>query len=118
MGVEPYLVASSVRAFTAQRLVRLICPDCCESYKSEGKLLYRGSGCRKCGKTGYRGRIAICEILEMDDDIRHLVLQRSAAADISAKAESSGMKTLAQDGWDKVSQGVTTSDEVLRVTSV
>jgi general secretion pathway protein E len=117
MGVEPYLVASSVRAFAAQRLVRLICADCRESYESDGRALYRGAGCRKCSQTGYRGRGAICEILPVSDDIQALMLKRSSSTDLRQQAVASGMKTLADDGWNKAALGLTTAEEVLRVTS-
>jgi general secretion pathway protein E len=117
MGIDPYLVASSVRAFTAQRLVRVICAGCRESYESDGKTLYRGRGCRKCGNTGYHGRVAICEILLLNDDIRKLILDHASSADIQEKAVSLGMKTLSQDGWEKIQQGITTPEEVLRVTN-
>jgi len=117
MGVDPYLVASSVRAFTAQRLVRVICPDCKEQYASGGKTLFRGKGCRKCGNTGYYGRVALCEVLVLDDAIGELILHHASASEIRGKAVSSGMITMLQDGWEKVGRGVTTAEEILRVTS-
>jgi general secretion pathway protein E len=118
MGVDPYLIASSVRAFAAQRLVRVICPKCRESYQDDGKTLYRGKGCDDCSGTGYRGRIAICEILVCDDDIRRLILDRAPSTDIDKCARKAGMVSLTQDGWDKVEQGITTAEEVARVTSM
>ena len=118
MGVDPYLIASSVRAFAAQRLVRVICPKCRESYQDDGKTLYRGKGCDDCSDTGYRGRIAICEILVCDDDIRRLILDRAPSTDIDKCARKAGMVSLTQDGWDKVEQGITTAEEVARVTSM
>jgi type II secretory ATPase GspE/PulE/Tfp pilus assembly ATPase PilB-like protein len=118
MGVDPYLVASSVRAFTAQRLVRVICSSCKESYETENKTMYRGKGCKKCSRTGYRGRAAICEIMPMNEDIQKLVLKKVPADELRQKAIALGMTTLEQDGWDKVSQGITTAEEVLKVTSM
>lgn len=117
MGVDPYLVASSVRAFTAQRLVRVICAGCREQYESGGKTMFRGKGCRKCANTGYYGRVAICEILVLDDAIGELILRHASASEIKARAVASGMATMLQDGWDKVGQGITTAEEILRVTS-
>jgi len=117
MGVDPYLVASSVRAFTAQRLVRVICTSCKESYEAGGKTLFRGAGCRRCGQTGYYGRVAICEILVLNEGIRELILRRASAMEIREKAVSSGMAGMIEDGWQKVAQGVTTTEEILRVTS-
>ncbi|MEI6809216.1 MAG: ATPase, T2SS/T4P/T4SS family [bacterium] len=117
MGVDPYLVASSVRAFTAQRLVRVICAGCREQYEAGGKIMFRGKGCRKCSNTGYYGRVAICEILVLDDIIGELVMRRASASEIKTRAVSSGMVTMLQDGWEKVAQGVTTAEEILRVTS-
>jgi len=118
MGIDPYLIASTVLAFIAQRLVRLICPDCKESYESDGRVLHRGRGCRKCHKRGYQGRIAICEFLPLESEIQQLILEKSSAKMIRDKADALGMPTLAGDGWDKVGRGITTADEVLRVTSM
>ena len=79
--------------------------------------MYRGKGCRKCGNTGYHGRVALCEILVMDDTIGELVLRRASASEIRTRAVEAGMVTMVQDGWEKVGRGVTTAEEVLRVTS-
>jgi general secretion pathway protein E/type IV pilus assembly protein PilB len=117
MGVDPYLVASSIRAFTAQRLVRVICKDCRETVTEDGKTRYRGAGCRKCNSTGYRGRVALCEILVADENIRKLIMAKASGDEIRRASESGGMTSMTQDGWNKVEQGVTTADEVLRVTS-
>ena len=103
MGVEPYLIASSVLAILAQRLVRVRCPEC------------GGSGCANCNH-GYRGRIGIYELMEMDEDVRRLVMQNADATQIAAMARRAGMKTLKEDGLEKVEQGMTTMEEVLRVT--
>lgn len=129
MGVEPFLVTSSVEALIAQRLVRTICPNCKESFKAtladtskigkngfESHTLYRGRGCDLCKHTGYRGRTAIYEMLTVDDSIRSLVLERAPASAIAEAACQRGMRTLREDGWIKVTQGITTIDEVVRVT--
>jgi general secretion pathway protein E len=114
MGVEPYLIASTVLAFTAQRLVRVLCEHCRERYDQDGRTMYRAAGCPACNRSGYSGRVAICEFLE--PSIQNLVLSRASAAAIRDEADRLGMATLAQDGWGKVEAGVTTAEEVLRVT--
>lgn len=130
MGVEPFLIASSVNAILAQRLVRTICPHCKESYKptikflsdlglhskdlKKGKL-YRGRGCEKCLNTGYMGRIGIYELLEVDAQIRKMILAHADSNEIKDYAISKGMVTLLQDGLQKAAQGITTVEEVLRV---
>jgi len=119
MGIEPYLVASSVEAFIAQRLVRVICPKCKEEIKEkslniEGSV-YRGKGCEDCKFTGYHGRTAIYEILFIDDPIRELILKKASAVEIKKKALNLGMKTLKDHGLEKVLEGKTTIEEVLRV---
>jgi len=131
MGIEPFLVASSVVAIIAQRLVRVICPSCKEPYKPEQallqevgltssrtnkKMLYRGTGCPECLDTGYRGRTGIYEILKVDDAIRSLVLKTSDSATIRAEGVQRAMTTLRDDGIRKVLEGTTTIEEVLRVT--
>ena len=116
MGIDPYLISSTVRAFMAQRLVRVVCDQCREWYEAKGRRCSRGRGCRQCNGTGYRGRVAISEILPIGPEIQELILQRVSARAIREKAVALGMKTLAGDGWDKVAQGVTTVDEVTRVT--
>jgi general secretion pathway protein E len=131
MGVEPFLIASSVNAFLAQRLVRTICPHCKQSYKPDpvvlkdlgmkpshiqGKKLYRGKGCEKCINTGYLGRTGIYELLPVTNDIRKLIMGHADAVQIKEKAISNGMKTLLQDGVEKALQGITTLEEVLRVS--
>ncbi|MCX7943268.1 MAG: type II secretion system ATPase GspE, partial [Deltaproteobacteria bacterium] len=132
MGVEPFLVASSLLAVMAQRLVRVVCPDCripymptyeevskiglsLESIKKKG-FIYKSSGCPKCMKTGYTGRVGIYELLIIDDEIRHLILKNTDSTQIKKLAVSKGMDTLRDDGAKKVLDGVTTIDEVLRVT--
>jgi type II secretory ATPase GspE/PulE/Tfp pilus assembly ATPase PilB-like protein len=134
IGVEPYLVASSVEAFIAQRLVRVICPDCKYEDKAapvELKRLIardlglaiadvnisRGKGCSNCNFTGFFGRTAIYEIITIDDVIKDLIIKKAPSGAIKKAAVSRGMRTLAQDGWYKVIQGVTTPEEVMRVTT-
>ena len=118
MGVEPYLIASTVLAFVAQRLVRVICQDCRESYPVGSRTLYRGRGCRTCNNSGYRGRIAISEILPLMPEIQELILGKASASVIRKKADSLGMVTLMRDGEEKVIRGVTTEEELFRVTSL
>ena len=129
MGVEPYLVASSLEAVLAQRLVRIICPNCkqpcppadarplqVEFGPDVPDRLYRGSGCRECQGTGYRGRVGIFELMPVTDEIRALVLERVSAREVRRVAAKQGMKSLREDGWRHVRQGRTTIEEVLRVT--
>ncbi len=104
IGVEPFLIASSVIAVMAQRLVRLTCRDC------------GGKGCRTCSQTGYRGRSAIYELLTFDDKVREQVLRKASTEEIHRAAVSSGMQSLRDNGMDKVSRGLTTQAEVFRVT--
>jgi type IV pilus assembly protein PilB len=130
MGVEPFLVASSVIGVVAQRLVRTLCPRCREAYSvpegAEERLLlgepeqtpltlYRAVGCPECGGTGYRGRMAIQEVMPMSSALRRLVLARASSEEIAAQAVAEGMVTLWQDGLAKARQGLTTVDEVMRV---
>lgn len=131
MGVEPFLVASTVEGIVAQRLVRTLCKDCRKAYmpfKDElpsdfpeealenGEPFYRPGGCRNCRGTGYSGRLGIYELLETSDEVRQLANDRTGTNAIRQAAISNGMKTLRQDGWIKVAKGATTIDEVLRVT--
>jgi len=130
MGIEPYLVSSSVIAVMAQRLVRIVCPQCKTSYvpspeecatlgaasRLEGKDLYRGAGCADCMETGYRGRTGIFELLTVDNDISELIMKRSGANVIKRTATGKGMRTLRDDGVRKILSGDTTIEEVLRVT--
>jgi len=129
MGVEPFLVSSSVIGILAQRLVRTICPECKEKYKPTKEELadiglsekekmdfYRGKGCPKCMNAGYKGRISIYELMLIDDDIRNLVIAKTPTEEIRKRAIASGMINLKQDGIEKIKQGITTVEEVLRVT--
>lgn len=119
MGIDPYLIASTVRAFIAQRLVRLICAECRDYYTADnGQRFARGRGCPRCNRTGFYGRIAIYEFLLMTRTIQDLILQRASAMNIRDQAITEGMITLAKDGWEKVAQGLTTAEEVLRVTQL
>ncbi|HEY3245002.1 MAG TPA: type II secretion system ATPase GspE [Phycisphaerae bacterium] len=128
MGVEPFLVASSIEGVLAQRLIRTVCKECKEAYTPDrhkmptdlklepGQKLYRGTGCRECRNTGFRGRIGIFELLSMTDDLRELILERASAAKLIECGRKHGLVLLREDGWDKVRQGFTTPEEILRVT--
>lgn len=116
MGIDPYLITSTVRAFMAQRLVRVVCDNCREWTEQDGRRSSRGKGCRQCNNTGYRGRVAICEIMTMSPAIQDLILHRASASAIRERAVKEGMQTLAADGWEKIAHGVTTVEEVERVT--
>jgi len=131
MGIEPFLISSSVEAVMAQRLVRTICPHCKEEYVPEhpgqlprdfdyqpGEKLWRGRGCRECRQTGYAGRRAIFELLVMDDELREMVVQRKSAAQMLPVARRNGLRLLREDGWRLVRRGLTTPEEVLRATKV
>ncbi len=133
VGVEPYLVASSVEAFIAQRLIRLICPAC--KYEDTGApvelremiareaglrsgdsvRIFRGRGCAQCNETGFLGRTAIYEILTVDADIKELIVKKAPSDQIKRLAIQRGMRTLRQDGWHKVLSGSTTPEEVMKV---
>lgn len=133
MGVEPFLISSSLGCLIAQRLVRLICPKCKIELKPKKEVLaqikdvklpesqmrfYEGKGCEYCRFTGYRGRTGIYEILIVSELIRELILSRASSQQIKHKAISQGMRTLRQDGLDKVFKGLTSFAEVLRVTQI
>lgn len=150
IGIEPYLIASTINAILAQRLVRVICPDCKEAVKVDdttaGALakqfnfeklyvtlnreevlekkvtkfedmpFFHGKGCEKCGNTGYKGRLGIHEILENTPEIQDLIVKRATTLEIQDEAEKQGMILMWQDGFIKAVQGITTIDEILRVT--
>ncbi len=132
MGVEPFLVSSTVSGVMAQRLVRVLCPECREAYKpraadvpadfplkemlARGEKLYRPVGCRRCRDKGYAGRVGLYELLVANDEIRQLAGERIASHKIKQAAMKAGMRTLRQDGWRKVARGQTTIEEVMRVT--
>jgi len=130
MGMEPYLVTSTVSAAMAQRLVRTICADCKEAYQPRreelpddfelpvGEPLYRGAGCRKCRQTGYRGRSGIFELLVLDAGVREKIMDRAPAGEIVRVAKAgAGLRLLREDGWEKVRRGITTVEEVIRSTT-
>jgi len=129
MGIENFLISSALLGVLAQRLVRVICPDCKEEKPlapalraemgdlgKEGIKVYYGKGCKACSQTGFRGRCGIYELLVIDDNIRELILKKSTAQIILDQARQKGMTTLREDGWDKVLKGITTVEEILRVT--
>ncbi len=134
IGVEPYLLSSSVEEFIAQRLIRTICQDCKVEDKSipeELKIqiardlglksvndvkVYRGKGCPTCNQTGFFGRVAIYEFLPIDDEIKELIVRKTPSSQIQKLAVSKGMRTLRQDGWQKVITGLTTPEEVMKTT--
>ncbi len=127
MGVEPFLIASSVEAVLAQRLIRTLCPHCKEPHEPDkldmpedfdpqGATIYRPVGCRECRMTGFAGRKGIFELMLVDDDIRELVLERSSASKIKRLAIERGLIVLRDDGWSKVRKGITTISEIVRAT--
>ncbi|MBW1764525.1 MAG: type II secretion system ATPase GspE [Deltaproteobacteria bacterium] len=133
MGMENYLISSSLLGIMAQRLVRVICPECKEAYTPELGVMeelgvsqsdvkelpiFKGAGCEKCSHTGFRGRRGIYELLLMNDDIRELILDKAPSNVIKEKGRSQGMRTLREAGWQKVKSGISTVSEVLRVTQV
>ncbi len=133
MGIEPFLIASSVEAVMAQRLIRTICPHCKTEQKVDHDYLrkigfpeadietakiWRGAGCENCRQQGYQGRKGIYELLIVTEALRPLVMNRANASTIAQRAIENGMRTLRTDGWNKVKAGVTTIEEVLRVTQM
>ena len=131
MGVEPYLIASAVEAVVAQRLVRRLCPACRRVATPdpaflreidfpvnalEGASVFDPVGCEQCRATGFRGRSGIFEVMQVTEDLRSLVITRRSANEIKQKALANGMRTLRDDGWQKVLEGVTTIEEILRVS--
>jgi len=126
IGIEPYLVASSVNAFISQRLVRLICPNCKVEMKDKDMLpdslkaikIYHGKGCDSCKNIGYKGRTAIYEILLINDEIQELILQKASASQIKNKARELGFRTLLESGIEKIKMGITTPEEVFRVAEL
>jgi len=131
MGIEPFLIGSSVNLIMAQRLARVVCQKCREPYEVPAKVMedlgatpeeaklttcYRSIGCQSCGGTGFRGRSALYEVMPMSDGIRELVLSGASATELKRQAMQDGMKTLRQSGVTKLREGVTTVEEVMRVT--
>jgi type IV pilus assembly protein PilB len=132
MGMEPFLISSSMLLAAAQRLVRRVCPDCKESYRvpmqvleraqfhvepGEEVVLSKGKGCKRCGDSGYRGRLALLEAMRMDENIQDLIMASASANEIKRTAIENGMLTLRQVGLKKVKTGLTTLEETLRVTA-
>jgi general secretion pathway protein E len=122
MGVENYLLSSSIVAVLAQRLVRVICPNCkaesAQALAPDGELIqtYRGTGCAACGGRGYVSRMGIFEMMPVTDDMRKLIMNNADASVLTQAARRNGMRNLREDGWIKVREGITTVDEVMRVT--
>lgn len=140
MGLEPYMTAPSLRVIIAQRLVRKICEDCKEEYVMEGNVkeyfdeikmgllkrgvetkipdkFYKGKGCEKCSETGYRGRVGLYEVFRNTEHVQALILKKAPAEDLHEALNKQGMITMREDGFIKVTLGLTTMDEVLRVTA-
>ena len=129
MGVEPFLISSAIVGVVAQRLVRVICPKCRdkevlseEAFRElgiePGTTFYRGKGCKECHQTGYLGRTGIFEILTIDEEIRKMVDERKSVDEIKRYTREKGLKTLREDGLLKAKEGITTIEEVVRVTEV
>ena len=132
MGVENYLLTSSLVAVLAQRLVRVNCAGCQREERVTGtwlrslgieaagaeQTIFRGAGCEACARTGYRGRVGIFELMEIDEEIRKGILSNADSSSLARTARARGMRTLTEDGWHKVLAGVTTPEEVMRVTQV
>ena len=129
MGIEPFLVASSILLIAAQRLIRKICPECKEEYRvplealvdigfpeeeARSVTIFKGRGCQLCGNTGYKGRFGLFEVMEVTDAVRELILVGASAMEIRRKAIEEGMITLRASGLEKLRQGMTTIEEVLR----
>jgi type II secretory ATPase GspE/PulE/Tfp pilus assembly ATPase PilB-like protein len=131
MGIKPFLVASSIQAIMAQRLIRVICKECKvpnptpDKYKLRllgftkdeltGVTIYKGAGCARCGGSGYHGRLGLFEMLQLNAELRELAFNRAPTSQLRKAAISSGMRTLREDGKLKIIRGVTTPEEVLRV---
>jgi type IV pilus assembly protein PilB len=134
MGVEPFLTASAVSAVLAQRLARKLCTHCCEMYTptveelvearvspdlaaaSDGTVFYRKRGCPRCNQTGYKGRIGIFQLMQMNEGLAELAVRKGSRDEVEREAMSTGMKTLWDDGMAKVAAGLTSIEELARVT--
>jgi type IV pilus assembly protein PilB len=131
MGIEPFLVATSVNLIQAQRLIRRVCVECKEAVPTPAEALveigftaeearevkiYKGRGCAKCNNTGYKGRVGLYEVMEITDDIRELILIGASALELRKRAVENGMLTLRSSGLVKIRNGVTTIEEVVRET--
>jgi len=129
MGVEPFLISSTMIGSMAQRLVRRICPKCKADYEPDrahlprdlelapGDKLWRGTGCPNCRNTGYRGRSGLYELMVMSDAISEKIIERAPSYQIVNVAKQGGLRLLREDGWDKVRRGLTTPDEVVLCTA-
>ncbi len=133
MGIEPFLVATSVNLICAQRLVRRICRECKEQIQmptqalvdigyavedAPGVQLYKGRGCANCNNTGYRGRVGLYEVMEISEEIRELILSGASAMELRRKAIEEGMISLRHSGLRKIQDGLTTVEEVVRETVI
>jgi type IV pilus assembly protein PilB len=131
MGIEPFLVATSVHLIAAQRLVRRVCQNCKDEVEMAGQALvnlgyqkdeigsfkvYKGRGCEKCNNTGYKGRVGLVEVMAIDDELREMVLSGASAIELRRKAIDNGMITLRRSGLIKIKEGITTIEEVVRET--
>ena len=131
MGIEPFLVATSVNLIQAQRLIRRVCSDCKAEHHVPPEALvevgfspaearelktYKGAGCKTCNNTGYKGRIGLYEVMEVTDDIRELILIGASSLELRKRAIEDGMITLRESGLYKIRNGVTTVEEVVRET--
>jgi general secretion pathway protein E len=122
MGVENYLISSSLVSVLAQRVVRVICPRCKDEAGNrlapDGDMIvcYKGTGCENCFGSGYTGRVGIFELMELNDETRKLIMENRDASEITSAARRNGMRNLREDGWLKVRSGLTTVEEVMRVT--
>ena len=129
MGIEPFLITSTVHCVVAQRLLRRVCKDCKQPYEATPEILeemglpvtgetvtlYKGAGCATCSSTGYKGRMAIHEVMILNDEFKKAVLQRKPASDLKRAARAGGMQTLRECGVQKVLKGMTTVEELFRV---
>ncbi|HEC01989.1 MAG TPA: type II/IV secretion system protein, partial [Phycisphaerales bacterium] len=131
MGVKPFLVASSIQAIMAQRLIRVICKKCkmvdenpnphhlkllgISPEEIKKRPVYKGAGCSACQNTGYKGRLGIFEMIELNSEIRELAFKRAPTGDLRVAAKAAGMRTLAEDGKLKIFKGITTPEEVSRI---
>jgi type II secretory ATPase GspE/PulE/Tfp pilus assembly ATPase PilB-like protein len=130
MGIEPYLVSSTLIGSMAQRLVRRICPKCKTTYRpdsksvpddlgwSAGESFHRGIGCEACRNTGFRGRTGLYELMVMNDELADLILRRRTPSELIQAGRRAGLRLLREDGWVKVREGTTTVGEVVTCTAV
>jgi type IV pilus assembly protein PilB len=132
MGIEPFLTASAVNAVLAQRLARRLCPECKEAYQPKPEALdrvgfpyedgdvptlYKAVGCKRCNGIGYKGRMGVHEVLVMSESLEKLCVENASGDDLMAQAIAEGMRTLKDDGFEKVRMGLTSIEEILRVVA-